>query len=360
MDNYKITILGPSGAGKTIFIASLHKMLSTYEDKYGFFLSVDDGDRKVLNQIYTQLGTGKTGESLSTGTTITKELKFEVCVKNRNLDNIPVCQLTYKDYRGGQVTDVNANGEDDNLNLAKEIKNSDAVWVIIDGQKTLAFMGDENFNNNKVTEFGEKHLTGMMQLIDKNANRETTVNFLISKWDVIEKTYSLSEISNRLQEKVRDFKKVVNNRKNAGCSLYLIPVSSVGIDFVTLQPDGTIQKNSGRIPKPLWVEVPLIFFLVNKLESQVEELKPQINSKHNYIVYIVFGFAVLVCIISSLNLTVGIIMLIIMGLLYLRITSYVRDKRNKNKDKYNAMENMLEQCEKQKDEFLDRFPYSRL
>ncbi|MFK0730007.1 MAG: hypothetical protein ACIWVG_02265, partial [Gloeotrichia echinulata HAB0833] len=247
MDNYKITILGPSGAGKTIFIACLYKMLSTYQDKYGFFLSVEDEDGKFLNNIFTQLGTGKTGESLSTGTTITKELKFEVCVKNRNLDNIPVCQLTYKDYRGGQVTDVNPNGEDNTLSLKQEIRNSDAVWVIIDGQKTLAFM--ENFDNQDVKRFWGQDLTGMMQLIE-HANKKTTVNFLISKWDVIEKTYSLSEISNRLLEKVPDFSNVVSSRKGKDCSLYLIPVSSLGIGFVTLQPDGTIQKNPGRLPKP--------------------------------------------------------------------------------------------------------------
>ncbi|MCM0591431.1 MAG: hypothetical protein KA716_14880 [Gloeotrichia echinulata DEX184] len=356
MDNYKITILGPSGAGKTIFIACLYKMLSTYQDKYGFFLSVEDEDGKFLNNIFTQLGTGKTGESLSTGTTITKELKFEVCVKNRNLDNIPVCQLTYKDYRGGQVTDVNPNGEDNTLSLKQEIRNSDAVWVIIDGQKTLAFM--ENFDNQDVKRFWGQDLTGMMQLIE-HANKKTTVNFLISKWDVIEKTYSLSEISNRLLEKVPDFSNVVSSRKGKDCSLcslYLIPVSSLGIGFVTLQPDGTMQKKPGRIPKPLWVEVPLIFFLVDKLKSQVEELKPQINSKIDYYVGLVFAF-LLGSIIFTLQSILWSSIWILIGFVYLIIRS---DQRNKNTDKYNPMKNMLEKCENQKNEFLARFPHSLL
>ncbi len=51
MKSYKIVALGASGAGKTVFLSSLYKELST-QGKYGFYVDVENrNQQKKLNQI---------------------------------------------------------------------------------------------------------------------------------------------------------------------------------------------------------------------------------------------------------------------------------------------------------------------
>ncbi|MFM6368935.1 MAG: ATPase/DNA packaging protein, partial [Dolichospermum sp.] len=53
LPTYNVVILGPSGSGKTVFLGSMYHKLST-QGESGFFLAVDDAQRKILNQIYTE------------------------------------------------------------------------------------------------------------------------------------------------------------------------------------------------------------------------------------------------------------------------------------------------------------------
>lgn len=60
MKNYNIITLGPSGAGKTVFLASLFKALSI-QGEHGFFLEVEDSTKQnLLNKTYTELVSGET------------------------------------------------------------------------------------------------------------------------------------------------------------------------------------------------------------------------------------------------------------------------------------------------------------
>ena len=55
MNTYSVIMLGPRGSGKTMFLASMYKKLST-QGKLKFFLKVEGAEkRKRLNTIYTQV-----------------------------------------------------------------------------------------------------------------------------------------------------------------------------------------------------------------------------------------------------------------------------------------------------------------
>ena len=87
-------------------------------------------------------------------------------------------------------------------------------------------------------------------------------------------SYHLLEITESLREKSPEFKNVVINRVKAGCRVRLIPVSSIGMDFATLQPDGSIKKNPDATPKPFQLEIPIAYVLIDdEVKAGNEALK---------------------------------------------------------------------------------------
>ncbi len=99
MKNFKIMTLGASGAGKTIFLASMFKALSIQKNS-GFKLETKEPQqRKLLNSTYTQI---LTGDSWPPGTKDVAEWTFTCQVQTENLDNYSACQFTYFDYAGGR------------------------------------------------------------------------------------------------------------------------------------------------------------------------------------------------------------------------------------------------------------------
>ncbi|MDY7002811.1 MAG: hypothetical protein SWX82_02225 [Cyanobacteriota bacterium] len=272
MKNYNIITLGPSGSGKTVFLASLFKQLSTSPSKE-FFLTVSDNEqRKKLNEIYSRI-IGK-NQDWPSGTRDITHVKFTGYVKNLDLDleNFPVCQFTYIDYGGGLITDTLPD-QRDVFDFQENVPNADAVLAMIDGLKLLKLMRGENLENETILQFLLQDLPNMMQLINQ-CKRDTSVDFIISKWDLLEGNYNLSEITERLREKSPEFNNVVSNRIKAGCPVRLIPVSSIGMDFASLQSDGLMKKNPGAIPKPFHLEIPIAYVLIDdRVKAGNEALK---------------------------------------------------------------------------------------
>lgn len=268
MNNYKIITLGTSGAGKTVFLGSLFKQLSTQGEE-GFFIKIADFEKIKLNNIYTEV---ITGEKWPPGTRNITNWTFTCCVKSYGLDNYyPVCEFTYIDYAGGLLTDTD-NNEQIIVDFQQEVTKADAVLAIIDGLQVYKFMEDKDLCSRDVLVWLIRDLPSIMQLVNQ-FNKNTPVHFIISKWDLLENCYSLSEVRNRLLEKVPEFNDVVCNRKKAGCPIRLIPVSSIGKEFATLQPDGSMKKNPGAIPKPFQVEIPLVCALIDRVKAYINSLE---------------------------------------------------------------------------------------
>ena len=272
MKNYNIITLGPSGAGKTVFLASLFKSLSI-QGEHGFFLEVEDSKkRSLLNKIYTEVISGETWPRGTRGE-VTKWI-FTCCVKTQDLSKYTACQFTYLDYAGGLLTELDIEEESIGFVFQEAVEDADAVLAILDGLRVLNFMDNKHLDDRGVLVWMQRDLPSILQLVD-DCRKDTPVHFIISKWDLVESRYSLLEVRNRLLEKVTEFKSVVHNRNRAGCPIRLIPVSSVGISFAVLQDDGQMKKLPGAVPHPFQVEVPLACVLTDGLKAQVSKLKEE-------------------------------------------------------------------------------------
>ncbi len=257
MKSYKILTLGASGAGKTVFLASMFKSLST-QGEYGFYLEAEDFEsQKLLNNIYINMITGKWPPT--TRRSEISEWKFTCCIKNPALDNFPICQFIYFDYAGGRLTEM----DEEDSNLQEKIVQADAILGLLDGQKIQALMS--NNNEQKIDDFLNKDLPPIIKWM---SYCQAPIQFVISKWDLLENdNLGLKEISDRLL-KIPEFKELVLNRNRERSSVRLIPVSSVGYGFVTPQPDGSMKTTAKSIPFPFQMEVPVSCVIPDLLEKE--------------------------------------------------------------------------------------------
>ena len=347
MNNYNIITLGPSGSGKTIFLASLFKVFSI-QGKFGFSLDIKDPNKRIfMNQIYADL---TTGEEWPPGTKNISEWSFTgYKVEKSGISKTPAFLITYVDYKGGLMTEVS----DDEItysdygNLETYVKEADVVLAILDGQKLLSFM-DHDLTNKVVLRWLYEDLPNLMQMVD-NCNKDTPVHFIISKWDLLEKSYSLGDVKNRLLNNVPEFYNVVNNRRKASCPIRLIPVSSLGKGFAVLQPDGKMKKLSVN-PHPMNVEFPLAFALTDRLQNQTGGWKPK-PFKLTIWEWIFFGLSIVF--IQSTN-----------GLSLIAIIVYFGFRLLTNNKKTSpsevALEQILSKCREIQKQFNTDFPDSDL
>ncbi|MCM1982337.1 ATP-binding protein [Lyngbya confervoides] len=261
MNNYSIIMLGPSGSGKTVFLSSLYKKLSTQSD-LGFFLQVDTAEKRIrLNNIYTQVAVD---ERWPAGTRYNEvsEWTFTCRVQTSDLSIYDACSFTYLDYAGGRITEE-ADEEDGGLGFSDRFKTADALLGLLDGQKLCSLMRQEKLG----TVWALKDLRNM---IDVMQGSNKPVQFIISKWDVVEQSYTLEQIRDRLLE-IDEFKNLVRLRNQASSPVRLIPVSAVGKGFAIAQADGSMKK-TGELPKPFQVEVPLACILPDMIKVMIDEL----------------------------------------------------------------------------------------
>ncbi|MTJ06348.1 hypothetical protein [Anabaena sp. UHCC 0204] len=269
--------MGPSGSGKTVFLGSMYHKLST-QGESGFFLAVDDAQRIILNQIYTEVATDETWPEPTQIVDISN-LKF-TCKIQTPKGIYSACQFQYTDYSGEILTDR----KDDTTYIEKfneTIKNADVLLGLIDGSKLLSYIKGENSARKWVI----KELGNVLSLMQ---NTDKSIHFIISKWDLIEGEYTLEEVRNHLLE-IDQFRNIImtrsnnsdinneNHRNDHGKGVVrLIPVSSVGKGFAEQQTDGSMKK-TGKLPKPYNIELPIACILPDKLK---EELRKMINEEN--------------------------------------------------------------------------------
>lgn len=173
--------------------------------------------------------------------------------------------------RGGRLTDM----DEDDTELHTIIKQSDALLGLIDGKKIYSLMS--NSNRSDIDSFVNKDLPSIIKWM---SDCQVPVHFVLSKWDLLEKSFALKEISDRLL-KIPKFQQIVHERNQVNSPIRLIPVSSVGSGFATLEADGSMKKKSGAIPKPYQVEVPISCVFPDDMRVRITQLSQKRQELEN-------------------------------------------------------------------------------
>ena len=272
--NLNIVMLGGSGAGKTVYLASLYRQLSTQgKNPYNsFFLDINCEDRRILNNIFASVVSST--ENWPPGTRSIKDWQFKCCVRTEKGKIYEVCSFNYIDYAGGTISDVldDEQGRYNQMQLDQKVKEASVLLGLLDGQKVVNFMHDHPSSIDWIN----KDLVNIIQVMNQAS---APIHFVISKWDYVETSkFSLKEIRDKLLE-IQVLNMLVENKKDR---VGLIPVSSVGTGFANFKrmSDGNVRMlKTGQIHvQPYQVEVPLAYVLIDVIQNASEKLQKKIQN----------------------------------------------------------------------------------
>ncbi|MBZ4017506.1 TRAFAC clade GTPase domain-containing protein [Streptomyces purpurogeneiscleroticus] len=263
----RVLVVGPSGSGKTVYLSSLFKRLQV-QSSAAIFLECSQAQRVELMGIHRQVR--DSGEwPASNRVHNDREYTFD-CKTRRNATNHSVLRIKYLDYAGELLTEAT---QDDAASRAQEelterLVAADTVLCLLDGQYVRELM--------RGTNEGLDHFHHEMSMIfGLLQSAEKPVHFVITKWDLIAgyagtEADSLAAVQETLCG-MEEFAHLVENVAMAGNeyvpAVRLLPVSSVGPDYATLEPDGRMRKRPGALPHPQYVEVPFLAILPDIFSS---------------------------------------------------------------------------------------------
>jgi hypothetical protein len=245
---FEVHALGPTGAGKTVFMASLYKRLNIKRPELPFFLKSDYSTGLELNHTYNQIA--NPDEKWPSPTQQIMEWSFTACVPTPAGDFEPV-RYTYLDYPGGVLTNPRAMQDERIRPLIGRLQSADALLVLLDGQRVMELLRDERSGSRYL----ELEITSSLEILQQS---RCPVHFVVTKWDLLEGHHTLEEAHDRLM-KHHDFADLIASKtSDTTAPIRLFPVSAVGPGFAELQPSGEMTKVGAHHPKPVNVELPLV------------------------------------------------------------------------------------------------------
>lgn len=251
---FRVLALGPAGAGKSMFLASMYSELKSADGR-GYHLRLPDLTRKQkLNSIYAQVCDPDV--EWPAGTHLSEFSRFDFECVGPTGDS--VFTLSYLDYSGELLESATPEYEQDRERLMEEAHNAHAIFGMIDGRQVVRFLDDQP---DAVRYFNYTIQT----MLDVLSEARCPIHLIVTKWDLVR---AMDEPSggndNVLLAVVRDallndadVDRLVEDRGLGERVIRLIPVSAVGDGFAAIAGDGTVKKRGESKPHPLNIDVPL-------------------------------------------------------------------------------------------------------
>lgn len=256
---YRIVVLGPSGAGKTLFLASMYYQLSM-PNATGFFL-VTNERKGVPEQVeilrgYHEFLMDQAETDFSAPTNLRDLREWNFTCKVKGADGIhSLMDFSYYDYAGEEINRLYRT-QTYTPEFQSVISKADIFLAMLDGQEVLKLMRKEKNN------FEQEFVNNILPILTNSAQ---PVHFIITKWDLLQKQYSLGTVRLCLMESSEKFRNFVDAQRVFG-TLRLIPISAVGLNFADLGPDGRMVKRQNAKFEPYKVEMPLVSVIFDRLD----------------------------------------------------------------------------------------------
>ncbi len=260
---FRIFVLGTSGAGKTTFLASMYNRMSVQHPDVGFYLDVSEEQRKVLTKKYRQLADPERDWPAATLRSEVSEWTFR-CTHYGRSAPVHVFNVSYLDYAGETITELL---DEDHFEPGREAQDADSVLVLLDGHKVLRHMDGAA---DPYLESLHHDLDDLLPIVQKLHAKP--VHFAVSKWDVVDGRYSLWDIRRALMRHER-FKLIVNQRRERGVPIRLIPMSAIGSGFAEIDDEGVmVKRRDAMAPSPYQVEMSIACTLIDAFQAAAKQL----------------------------------------------------------------------------------------
>jgi len=242
-----ITMLAPSAAGKTCYMAAMSTFMggSMPSDRgHGLFISSPEPEQRVrLQSIWDQMVTAEGSDRWPSGTTDTVEYRFDLCY-----NFIPIMAFDWVDYRGGAISD-SANA-DDTRKLSERMKVSDCLFLVIsadllmqDATARLRVEAKSNSINNLLADVGKQ--------FSPTLENAYPVAVVITKADLLDGKVDEKTLVKRVQALYPPL-----FVKDSAWDIAICPVT-LGYDLATDPDTGEIE--------PEGVHLPVIYAIWHKL-----------------------------------------------------------------------------------------------
>jgi hypothetical protein len=285
--SFNIVALGPHGAGKTVYLATLYDVISSGAIEKGVSITTNLTNRTWLESIYAQVVNPRADWPESTPVGGLRTVPFRCVVARPGRETFirrqpanfrsHVFSINYFDYAGELVTE----GDEEKYGPAQEnlqhiLSEAHVIIGVIDGMRLLDYLRDPIANRAFMHDYVRPVVAEM------RAHEKVPVHFVITKWDLLHE-YGFAKVEQSLlNSRGTRFGELVEERTIRRRSairadarpgrVRIIPVSSVG-QFAKLGLDGTVEKVAEMPPEPVNVEVPLVAAIMDICVLAHEELR---------------------------------------------------------------------------------------
>lgn len=261
---FDVHALGPSGAGKTVFMASLYHRLRIRRPGMAFYLRSDHASSQYLNAVHNTLAdVDAQWPDSSQGT---HEWEFTTCIQSATGDFEPA-RFRYLDYPGGVLTNPDATRDASVQDLVGRLRSANALLVLLDGQAMLSLLTGDPYGRRYLS----FDLTSSLELAQQS---RCPVHFVVTKWDLLAGRFELAQLREALMRDDNFGDLTAAKAEDTPAAMRLLPVSSVGYGFAAPDPSGAMRKTGGPL-RPAHVEVPFLAVLPDFLRFAGRELGAQ-------------------------------------------------------------------------------------
>ena len=357
----KVTILmlGYSGSGKTIMLASLYHCFAL-GGRAGIRFTTDDASNNELLSLAAQIRDAPGGffpAGMRPGQT--KKWAFNVRVESGDQE-ADAFTLEYLDYAGGYIGGMLRSAGDDppDAQFEQSVASADVLMGVLDGAQLRKLMSG-GYDAGIVGPI-ERLLNILVRASQRN------IHLVITKWDLMRgkggEYYTITdvvEVLDRASDAFRDFRQ--NPRLG---SLRIIPVSALGVNgFVRSAEiaDDSMAKVPGKPWQPWNVQMPFFCAVPDIIRHDVAKMAGRLGGN---VAKITIAILSVVGIISGVTVY-GVTVTVPVAEVSKRIQKYLQDRNERGKVPTTLGENeaisyVLNECYASVETFERKWPDSRI
>jgi len=259
LPEFRVIALGPSGSGKTVLLSSMFHELGFFSDQRAYYLTTNAPDMLLLNNLYREVSDPTRPWPRATGrsTVETKEYQFDCVGRDLQGRPHPVAQISYLDFAGALVEDDSDVDDESFAKVSKAIAKASALLVLIDGRRVRQLL-DNDPEGDHYFRFTLPSTLGFAQSVS------CPVHLVLTKWDLVQDFAALRGVDDetrleRVVDVLMEYPQLAGlvRMQHDGQTVRIIPVSSVGRSFVSIDTNGRVVKKPEGTIKPTNVVAPL-------------------------------------------------------------------------------------------------------